>query len=41
MISAKEVGWDLQKTIEDLLKKLVTMVMDLKDAKLDYKKKIK
>jgi len=41
MIAAKEVGWDLQKTFEDLLKKLVTMVTDLKDVKLDSKKRIK
>jgi len=41
MIAAKEVGWDLMKTIEDLLKKLVTMVMDLKKTEMDQKKKIK
>jgi CBS-domain-containing membrane protein len=41
MIAAKEVGWDLQRTAEDLLKKLVLMITDMKDAELDQKKKIK
>ncbi|MDR2866600.1 MAG: CBS domain-containing protein [Methanomassiliicoccaceae archaeon] len=40
MLAAKEVGWDLQKTVEDILKKLVTMVMDMKSVKLDQKKRI-
>ncbi|MCL1904577.1 MAG: CBS domain-containing protein, partial [Methanomassiliicoccaceae archaeon] len=41
MIAAKEIGWDLPKTAEDLLKKLVTMVMESKKIKMDEKKKIK
>ena len=41
MLSAKEVGWDLQKTAEDLLKKLTLMVMDMKKTELDRKKKMK
>ncbi|MCL2143140.1 MAG: CBS domain-containing protein [Methanomassiliicoccaceae archaeon] len=41
MLAAKEIGWDLLKTVEDLLKKLVTMVMDMKKSKLDQKKKIR
>ncbi|MCL1984432.1 MAG: CBS domain-containing protein [Methanomassiliicoccaceae archaeon] len=41
MISAKEIGWDLPKTTEDLLKKIVTMVMDAKREKVDFKKKIR
>jgi len=41
MITAKEVGWDLMKVIEDLMKKLVTMVISMKSEKLDQRKKIK
>ena len=41
MLAAKEVGWDIQKTVEDVLKKLVLMVMDMKNAQIDKKKKIK
>jgi CBS domain-containing protein/ribosome-associated translation inhibitor RaiA len=41
MITAKEVGWDLMKAIEDLMKKLVTMVISMKSEKLDQRKRIK
>jgi CBS domain-containing protein len=41
MLAAKEIGWDLLKTAEDLLKKLVTMVIDIKESKLDQKKKLR
>ena len=41
MLAAKEVGWDLLRAVEDLLKKLTAMVMDLKDTKIDQKKKIR
>jgi CBS domain-containing protein len=39
MISVKEVGWDLVRTAEDLLKKLVTMVMEMKETKVDRRKR--
>ncbi|MDR0791152.1 MAG: CBS domain-containing protein, partial [Methanomassiliicoccaceae archaeon] len=41
MIAAKEIGWDLPKAVEDILKKLGMMVADMKDAKVDGRKKIK
>jgi len=41
MIAAKEIGWDLPRTVEDLLKKLVMMTMEMKEAGLDNKKRIK
>ncbi|MCL2712967.1 MAG: CBS domain-containing protein [Methanomassiliicoccaceae archaeon] len=41
MLAAKEIGWDLMKVVEDMLKKLVLMVMDMKKSKIDQRKKIK
>ena len=41
MLTAKEVGWDLLKGIEDLMKKLAAMVISMKSEKLDQRKRIK
>jgi hypothetical protein len=40
LISVKEVEWDLIKTVEDLLRKLSTRVMDLKEERIDGRKRI-
>jgi ribosome-associated translation inhibitor RaiA len=41
VIAAKEVGWDLPKAVDDLLKKIGLMVAEMKDTKMDGKKKIR
>ena len=41
MIAAKEVGWDLLKTIEGVLEKLVMMVLEIKDVNVDIRKRKK
>jgi len=41
MVSAKEIGWDLLKVMEDLMRKLASMVMVMKSEKIDQKKKIR
>lgn len=40
LISAKEVEWDIIKAVEDLLRNMSTRVMDLKEEKIDNRKRI-
>jgi CBS domain-containing protein len=41
MIASKEVGWDILRTADDLLKKLTDMVMNIKDTHVDLRKRKK
>ena len=41
VFTAKEVGWDIAKVSNDLMKKLTAAVMERKDAKDTYRKRKK
>lgn len=41
VIAAKGSGWDLQKATEDVLKKLSSMIISIKETKKDMRKKIR
>ena len=38
-INTKEVGWDLVRTMSDLMKKMVEAVMSMKDSKVSFRQR--